>query len=161
MVRTTLGAEVETTVTVSGSEAVDFVSVDSTPNLADGDEEVIVFRPPDGVIYEVMGLRFDALSPSGSDTGDHGFRLRFEGQDINILHIRASGNKRCQTLNGEAAFADVFALPPDPAAFQAQTHGMRLDSTGGLQLRYRNRSGAIQGNRREVRFAVRAITVSN
>jgi len=162
MVRTTLGAEVETTVTVSGSETVDFISEGFSSSVASGDNQLITIRPPAGFIYELRAFNFFALNPasSGATTGTHQMRLKSESKQVTVLTLEASHNKLLRYQNGHAADADVSENPPATTAQTNVVKGLRAGAQNGYQIEYKNRTDSSTSELRRVKLWVRQIEVA-
>jgi len=160
VVRTTLGAEVDTTVTVSGSESTDFIEQTRSTALSAGASETINVRPPTGKIYELLAFRFRALSPGGAAGDRHILFLRSESKAIAVLAGIASGDKELQYNTSFFQDADDTQRPPTAAAQTAAVKGIRADATNGFQVFYQNDTAVSQTNDRETKLWVREIEVS-
>jgi hypothetical protein len=159
MVRTTLGAEVETTVTVSGSESVDFLEIEPTTDIPTGQDERIVIRPPSGALYELIAATLLASSPGGNSTDTHQLTIQSEQKFIALLNIVSSGDKRILFASNVVQDGDVTQTPGSDAAQTVAVRGARAGRQDGFTIRYLNRSGATQTNSRRYRLWVREIEV--
>jgi len=157
MVRTTLGAEVETNVTVAGSESVDFLSVDQSTDVADGTNDVVIVRPPSGFLYELVSLGMLVRSTGG--TGEHRLIVQSEAQRVTILRGVSDGTTTIRYQGGTFSSANIEAIPSSSGQGSQQVRGARIDSGNGLAFEYQNRSGATQTDNRRLRLWVRKIQV--
>jgi len=161
VVRTTLGAEVETTVNVSGSEDVDFINADISAPISAGNNVIRTVRPPTGALYELISLRLEAANPGGSSGDSHDITLRTELQGITTLVGVASGDQRLRFNGSFFQDADSVQRPPTPAAQITAIKGSRASETAGFDLRYRNKTAVTQTTDVKIRLWVREITVGD
>jgi len=159
VVRTTLGAEVETSVTVSGSESVDFVKSKQTANISDGDNETVTIRAPTGTVYEVITAVVIARGISGQGSGSHRILVRSQTQKINILNGATDGDKDLLYLEENFRPSVNSQRPSTETAQLFAVKGVRIDDTNGLQFKYINNTGATQTTAREYTLWVREIQV--
>jgi len=160
MVRTTLGAEVETTVNVTGAESVEFIRSDIGGPIPDGSEASAVIRPPTGFLYELISIRLFAPNPGGTSSGTHELRVRTESKQIGILLGTASGDKRLFFNQNIWVDADDRQRPFNQAGQTTAVAGGRASETAGITVRYLNRSTVSQSSDITVRLWVRKIQVA-
>jgi len=162
MVRTTLGAEVETSVTVSGSETVDFVAETFTSSLASNATQEIVIRPPSGFLYELRALRFFAFGPSrsGATSGSHKAVLQSETSRINVLSLTSNHDTLLRYENSHITDADISSQPPSTTAQTLAVRGLRADAQSGFLLAYENNTNSSTSETRAIQLWVRQIQVS-
>jgi hypothetical protein len=159
MVRTTLGAEVETNVTVSGSESVEFLEIKRTSDVLTGDREATAVRPPAGSLYELIAASLLVDDPGGNSTDTHRLDVQSESETIPILNIISSGDKQIELINNTVTDGDVNQNPGTDAAQVLTLKGARASNENGYQFRYINKSGATQTGRRRYRLWLREIEV--
>lgn len=159
MVRTTLGAEVETTVTVSGSESVDFVRADATATLSANNQESVIIRASEGEIYEVISASLQARSVDSQASKTHFIRVKSETQNIVVALGRSNGDSDIKYQRSYWNQADDLAAPEPPGDQTAALRGLRIGSNNGLVIQYKNFTNFDQTTRRRFRFWVRVIQV--
>lgn len=160
MVRTTLGAEVDTTVTVSGSEDVEFLSADSTVTVPAGGSEETIVRPPTGSIYVLLSLRLAVGSVSGSSTGEHGFIVNSESLRIGALAALSNNTDGAAYDLSHIQSATSNQQPIAPGDQTTAVRGLRAGPSNGFLIRYVNSTDASQADNREIRLWLRKIQVS-
>lgn len=160
MVRTTLGAEVETTVTVSGAEAVDFLTLDQSSTVPANTDNVTIARPPDGFIYELVTVRLVADGVSSATSGGHGWALESESLDTVVLKFSSAPTDFVAYNTSTVSKATSRSTPSDPTAQSLLLRGLRFDSTDGLAIRYFNSTNADQTQTRNIEAWVRQIQVA-
>jgi len=159
MVRTTLGAEVETSVTVEGSESVDIVVVTGSGTVAGGSSEEVILRAPAGVIYEILAvnLRVDAVSSTATDI--HFVRLQSESKSVNVVQGNSDANTKILYQSSHFTKANQGQRPPDVAAQGPTVSGLRADSSAGFQFQYVNNSSQDHTDARRYKLWLRQIQV--
>jgi len=160
MVRTTLGAEVETTVTVSGSESVDFLTLDKTSTVSSRSVERTIVTAPAGSVYELVTVKLQASGISAATSGKHGWLVGSDSLSGGILSFNSNAGDDVEYDFSTVRSGTKIQLPSDPAAQSLVLRGLRFDSTDGLNLRYRNDTDADQPGRRNIELWVREIQVS-
>jgi len=160
VVRTTLGAEVDTTVTVSGSESVDFLNADRTTNIPSGGAESVTVRPPSGSIYELLGLRLSIDGISGEGATSHFLKVRSEAEIIGVINGSSVGDSDISFRFGYWRTATDNSEPESTTAQTTVIQGLRADDTNGYLVRYDNGTNSAQTATRQYRFWVREIEVS-
>jgi hypothetical protein len=160
MVRTTGGGEVEATVTVAGSESVSIVELDQTGTIPAGDQETVTLKAPSGSIFEVLGGLLDADLVGSGATGSHRLLVQSETGFITFLEGKSTGDTNLEYQSGHWRTATTQALPQSPGDQTAAIRGIRIDSTSGLNFRYKNNTDGDQTNTRVYRIMVRQIQVS-
>jgi len=160
MVRTTLGAEVETSVTVSGSESIDFITKDRASTVASGGFDSIIIRPPAGRIYELLGLRVVAPAPNGASSGTHKFTIQSETNQVSPLQGISNHTDPVIYRRAYLKSATDTQDPPDTTAQALAPKGLRADESNGYNLFYKNDTDVAQTGAREQRLWVREIKVS-
>jgi len=159
MVRTTLGAEVETTVTVSGSESVDYLDARRSSTVSANSAELITVRPPAGFVYELITIKLDIRGISGEGSAQHQVGLQSETLGITTLFGRSSGDDRLRYQTSHWANASQSKQPPDVAAAVTAVKGLRADDSNGFQIRYQNQTASDQTGDRIYQLWVRQIEV--
>lgn len=159
MVRTTLGAEVSTEVTVAGSESVDFLRVRETGNVSGGTTERTNVRAPAGRVYELLGLRFDVSEVSSTASGQHLVQLQSESESIRALSANSSGSDDVTYTASNFESATSSQSPSTDVAQLLAPRGLRADDTNGYQFSYSNLTGSTQTGARTYRLWVREIKV--
>lgn len=159
MVRTTLGAEVETEVTVSGSEDVKYVNADSNATIPAGGRETITIRSPTGTVFEMLTVRLRAFGISGQASEDHNLRLRSEAEQIRSLLFISAGDKALEYADSRVASGTISQRPETTTSQTLAVKGLRATDTNGYQVQYRNNTSASQTGRLTVRLWVRQIEV--
>jgi len=160
MVRTTLGAEVETDVTVQGSESAELVNLDQSDTVPGGGSEVVTLRPPAGSIFELLSARVVVRDVSSTASDNHDFTIQTETQDVRVLQARGSADANLSYSKSEITSANVFQLPSSTTAQLLSVRGLRASPQSGIQVEYRNFTSTSQTQDRTYRFAVREIQVS-
>jgi hypothetical protein len=160
VVRTTLGAEVDTTVTVSGSESVDYLTVDQTNDLGSGNTRLTTIRPPAGNVYELLGIRLTCNVPGTASSGSHGFDVESETAAVRLLDLKSDHTKQVEYSRGEVTAANKTALPKSAVAQVQVLKGLRFDENNGLDISYTNNLDITQTRDRFIRVWVRQIEVS-
>jgi hypothetical protein len=160
MVRTTLGAEVDTTVSVSGSESVEFINADLSDTIPAGGQTFIDIRPPDGSIYVLLAMLLDIDDPNGSSTGDHEVRFQSEKAVVELIFAQSDHTERLKYDDKTITFGNLTKLPTGEAAQALATQGPRADDTNGFQLDYRNNTDVDQTSGITFRLWVRKVQVS-
>jgi len=160
VVRTTLGAEVDTTVTVSGSESVEYIRADSTDTLAADGSESIVVRPPTGFVFELLAYRFEVDAPSSSGSDVHAMILKSESRTIDLLQANSTDTDDIVYKANHIVTGTTKQSPPTATAQALATRGARADSGNGFLIQYFNTSTATQTDSRTIRLWVREIAVS-
>jgi len=161
VVRTTLGAEVETSVTVSGSESVDYINRDQTTDLPAGDREVVIVRPPAGFVYELLGLRFLVRDIPAATTGSQEVQVQSEAERIGILAVKGSQSDNLNYTAEGLSGGTVFADPADTTSQILAPRGLRADENRGFRFRTFNRTDADNSVPRQYRLWVRQIQVGD
>lgn len=160
MVRTTLGAEVETSVTVQGSESVDFINLDQSTTVPAGQEETITLRPPTGFVYEILTARLQAPAIPGSATNTHDISVQTELETIRVLQLRSDATTKAEYARGFIRSGNQRQNPPTATAQTLAVRGLRASPQAGISVTYRNFSSTDQTAQRRYRFAVRQIQVA-
>lgn len=161
MVRTTLGAEVDTTVTVSGSESVDQIDASSSTTVSASQGENVIVRPPSGTIYDLLALRLTAEPPAGSSSGNHSITLRSEDLFIGAVDLESFHSDPLEYTSSEIIDASANQVPSSSAAQAQAVRGLRADNSSGFLIRYFNDTDADQTQNRIIRLWVREIQVSD
>jgi hypothetical protein len=159
MVRTTLGAEVETSVTVQGSEAVDFLEADQSTDVVDTGSDSSIIRAPANRIYELVALKIIIRDPGGTTDGFHRLRVQSESEGIELLRAESDGTTNIIYRSGGYQAANLVSQPTGAGNGSLVVRGARVDETNGLEILYDNRSGATQTRTRLIRVWVREIQV--
>jgi len=161
VVRTTLGAEVETTVTVSGSESVDYINRDQSTTLPSGGSETIIVRPPTGFVYELLDLSIFIRDVAPASSGTHEFIVSSEAERIDFLKSDGDHTKDLgYRING--LIGGVSVNEPDNTTAQLiAPQGKRADETRGFLIKTFNRTDADQTDTRQYRLWVRQIQVAD
>ncbi len=160
MVRTTLGAEVETSVTVAGSESVETVNIDQDQTLPAGANETLLVRPPSGFIYVLLGVKIFIRGVSGASSDTHQVNLQSEADNISVLEGRSSGEKPIEYQHAHFVSATVSSSPTAPGDSTRSVRGIRASDTAGFVLKYFNPDSQDQTSTRQYRLWVRRIQVS-
>jgi hypothetical protein len=160
VVRTTLGAEVDTTVTVSGSESVEYISADFTPPIAANTGVSTIIRPPNRFVYELLSFRMTIDSGTGDASGNHSVLVRSETEQVNILAGKATGDQPLQYDTNYWQAADISADPDTTAAQVQSPRGVRADSGNGYEIFYNNNTANVQNSGIAVRLWLQQIEVS-
>lgn len=160
MVRTTLGAEVDTTVTVSGSESVDFVDLSQTSTLTAGSEETVRLTAQSGTVIETLGFKLAAPQVSAATSGFHFAQLQVGGIGIRALNLNSLNDAGLNYQTGAIQTANNGGSPSDPSAQQQAPLGLRADNVSPITIKYSNQLDVDQTNSRTYQFALRVITVS-
>jgi len=158
MVRTTLGAEVETTVTATGSEGVETINLDDDTTVAAGTSDTKVVRPPTGEVYELQQIRFTYQPTNGTESG-HTVNLRLEGTAVGYGFYGSNPGTAIEYGDSTVKAADVQQLPTDSVSQLLAPRGIRADSSNGYRITYNNTTGADQTALRELKLLVRSIQV--
>jgi hypothetical protein len=161
MVRTTLGAEVDTTVTVSGSESVNFIEIDQTGSVSPNTAETTLLTAPQGSVIELLGAKLGVRQPSAPTSGTHRLQVRSAVGNIEAVFLESNHNTRLLYDTGLIQFADVRAVPTTEVAQQQAIRGYRADSTNGINLRYVNVTDAAISEKRKYRLWTRQIEVAD
>jgi len=159
MVRTTLGAEVETNVSVSGSESVTFLEFDQTETVPANTTENATIRAPQGSILELLSLDLFIPNHGTASDGDHRFDLRSESQAIPVLSIVSDAGVNIQYSFSTVNTGNIAQTPSTDVAQGEAVRGIRADENNGFQFNYRNRSSVDQTSRRRYSLWVRQIQV--
>jgi len=159
MVRTTLGAEVETTVTVSGSESVDFIDATQSGTVSAGNTEIATVSAPTGFIYELLALKVTIPIPGSATSGSHDLLLTSQEERINRLFMQSDNTANLTYDNGVISSANTVQKPPNNVSQTLATGGLRADDTNGYRLRYRNGLDVDQPNDRRYKLWARQIEV--
>lgn len=160
MVRTTLGAEVETSVTVSGSESVDYINADKSTTLPSGDSESIIIRPPTGFVYEVLTLTFIVPGVSSATSGTQRIDFESEEERISTLTAKASQSNDLTYDSRALTGGSSIEAPPNTTAQIIAPRGLRGDETRGFRFFTQNNTNADNTNERRYRLWVRQVQVS-
>jgi hypothetical protein len=158
MVRTTLGAEVDTTVTATGSEGVDIINLDDDTTVADGTADTKVVRPPTGEVYELQQIRFRYRATNGAGF-EHTVSFGLEGTTVGYGFYASNPGTDIRYGNSTVRAADRTQRPADSVSQLLAPRGIRADSSTGYQIIYNNVSGADQTAPRELQLLVRSIQV--
>jgi hypothetical protein len=159
VVRTTLGAEVETTVSVSGSEGVAREFLDQSTSLADNTTEIVSVAPPSGVVYELLALKVSVRGVSGATGNDHRVEVAHEATGQTVLTMTSNPTDRIDYRDNIVNTATRTQRPSTEIAQLMTVRGLRADSTRGFRIAYRNRTGLSQTQTRQYRFVFREIQV--
>jgi len=160
MVRTTLGAEVETTVTATGSEGVETINLDDDTTVAAGTTDTKVARPPTGEIYELQQIRFKYPATNGTETA-HSVDLGVEGTAAGYGLYASNPGSDITYEDSTLKAADREQVPADSVSQLLAPRGIRADSSNGYRIIYKNLTGADQTALRELRLLVRSIQVGD
>jgi hypothetical protein len=160
MVRTTLGAEVETTVTVSGSESVEYLDATSGGTISANTQETILVRPPAGAIYELLSFKAIAQDFGAASDGEHDITLRSEAERIAALRIQADAANDILYAQSHILRGNLRQDPPDVTAQTLAPRGLRASASNGFEFLYRNQADADQTRDRGIQLWVRKIEVS-
>jgi len=160
VVRTTLGAEIDTTVTVSGSESVEYLSDDFASPIAANSLMSKVIRPPDRFVYELLSIRLGVGSGTGDSTGTHNMFLRSESAQVSVILGKATGDQPLEYVNNYWNSADISADPDTTAAQVQSPRGVRADPSNGYEIFYINNTANAQNSDVTVRLWLRQIEVS-
>ncbi len=159
MVRTTLGAQVETNVTVTGSESVEYLDFSQSGNVPDGSLEQTVVRASPGTIFEFINLDVTIPSPGGTSTDTHSLAVVTESPNVNVLFARSDGATPVGYRRNFISSGNDIQDPPTAAAQSLAIRGLRADENNGILLIYSNKSGATQTSDRTYKLSVRVIQV--
>jgi hypothetical protein len=159
MVRTTLGAEVETSVTVQGTESVDFINLDRTTTVAAGEQEEIILAPPTGFVYEILSARLTVPLISSSASSIHELNVSSQVAQIRVLSIQSDSTNRMDYARGFIRDGNQRKHPPTATAQTLAVRGIRASPQAGIAIVYRNFSSTDQTDLRKYRIAVRQIQV--
>jgi len=160
MVRTTLGAEVETTVTVSGSESVDYLNLDQTSDIPDADSQTTIVRPPSGSVYELLAIILVSTPPSTADSGLHEIQMKSETAEIPLLFMRSDHTTLVRYRRGNINRANLVQQPANDQILIQLLQGLRFDEDNGLEITVSNELNTVQTETREIRLWVREIQVA-
>ena len=160
MVRTTLGAEVETTVSVQGAEQLKIIDATITSDIPNTVKETVIVRSNTGTVFNVRGIRVTTGSPGGQSSKQHDVFLKVEGTAINQLTATASGDKPIAINDNIIQDADKDKVPSTEQAQATVLQNLTADDSNGLSIEYRNISGATQTNRILIQVLVREVRVS-
>jgi len=160
VVRTTLGADVETTVTVSGSESVDYLDITQTTTVSAGGRENVNVRAPSGAVYELLALVAAIPGIAGTSGKTHELRVKSESEGIKVLTAGSNGPDFITIDNQIVKRATNIQRPSTEIAQQSAVQGLRADSSNGFQFRYLNDTNSDQTGTRTYRLWVRQIRVS-
>jgi len=160
VVRTTLGAEVETTVTVSGSESVDYLTATQGGTVSANGREDVNIRAPSGSVYELLALVAVIPGIGGTSGQSHELRIRSESEGIKVLTAGSNGPDFIIINDQIVQNATGTQNPSTEIAQQNAVQGLRADSSNGFQLRYVNNTSNDQTGNRIYRLWLREITVS-
>lgn len=161
MVRTTLGAEVDTTVTVSGSESVVFLDASQGSTVSANQGENVVVRPQPGFVFELLSLRARIPAVSGTAGSNHFVELRSESQSISSFFARSGGDKVIFYDTSYIRSATIEAQPPSTTAQTLAVRGLRADPSNGYEFRYQNGTSQDQSSSRDYQLWVRRIRVED
>jgi len=160
VVRTTLGAEVETTVTVAGSEELDLITAFESGSVPPLTAENTTITAPSGFIFEVLSAKLLVGAISGAGGNLQRISVRSGGGEITYTEAESKPTSQLLYNAGYWPEADVSSEPAAPGDQTAAVRGIRIDDTVGITLRYNNRTDTAQTGRREYELLVRKIQVT-
>jgi len=160
VVRTALGAEVETSVSVQGSESVRFIDATQTGTVSSGGSESVVVTAPPGTVLELLGLTVVVQLPSSATAGDHTVDILSDTKQIVVLLMRSDSTARIFYGTGFIQEANLISDPPTVRAQQEAIRGYRVDDTNGLEIVYSNQLDAAQSDDRQYKLWAREIQVA-
>jgi len=159
VVRTTLGAEVDTTVTVSGSESVELVDLTQSGSVSSGNAEVVSLTAPTGFVFEVLSVTLIVRGISGAGGINQKLSIRAGGGKLVIAGATSSPTSPVRYNQSYWIQADVEANPASPGDQTAAVRGTRADDSIGINIRYKNNTDSNQTADREYKLLVRRIQV--
>jgi hypothetical protein len=160
MVRTTRGGEVEASVTIEGSESVDFIEADRSTSIPANGQETVTLRPPVGSIYVLISARVTVRPPSDATSGTHVFQIKSENSIINNLTLESDHTDNLIYDNSFIQEGTVNQRPTSPGNQTLAVKGLRADPVNGFAVEYFNLTDAEQTNLRQIRLSVREIQVA-
>lgn len=150
--------EIQTSQTVDRSESVEFIVADQDTNLAAGESETILVKPPHGYVYDLIAWRFSTNTPENSTEGTHEIELRSETATVRVMKGVSSHDNHLVYRNGGWSFTSSESPSTEAATIQ-MLRGLRADANNGFSFVYRNDTDVEQTNGRSIRLWVRKLQV--
>lgn len=141
-------------------EEVEFINEDDDSVVIPGNTSEIIIRPPQGYIYDLLGLLLYVVKPIGGTSGTHFFDIVSENQGIAILFGSSAYNTSLRYDYGYWFTADTLQYPTTEIAQLLALQNKRIDEDSGLSITYCNLTDVNQTNMRYIRLWVRKVKVA-
>lgn len=141
-------------------EEVEFIDADSATTVKAGNTETVTVTPPAGYVYEILGLKMTVVKPGGTSTGDHGFTVGDETNNLGLGNFKSVHGSNCEFDHGMAIIADDTQRPPANTDQMLSYKHTRFDENTGININYLNNTDADQANARTIKLIVRKIKVA-
>lgn len=153
-------SEILTGIRTYQAESVEWIIASSTDTLPSNDYESVFITPPEGYIYELIGLNVWINNPPGATSGHHSFALTNYLSDVDCIYARSNYNTPLWFDANKWVYADDEQRPSDESAIVNAIRGWRADPDNGFEFFYINNTNVDQTNGRFYKVVVRKIKVS-
>jgi len=147
-------------ITTKSSESLDYNVKQPSGNIAAGDSEEIVIRPPEGEVWEIHTATVNVPDVGGASTDFHSVEIQPENASMNLLNGGAKYDTYITYQYGRWNTNMTTRFPSDSAAALQVLQGMRIDHSNGIEFTYYNNTDGTQTSNRQYRIYSRKIDVA-
>jgi len=131
-------------ITSNSAESLDYDSITMNTDVAAGDDQSEVLRPPPGQVWEVHTASITMPRPPSSTTGYHTVTVKPENAAVKVLAGTANYDSFIGYQYGRWDPAMKTIEPSDPTAAMLILKGFRIDNSNGLEFAYHNGTDVTQ-----------------